>query len=62
VEMLVAQRALSEGIVPPTVNLKEVDDDARGWVSDQPQNVRGRALALMTNAGFSGINTALVLG
>jgi 3-oxoacyl-[acyl-carrier-protein] synthase II len=62
VEMLVAQRALSEGIVPPTVNLKEVDDDARGWVSDQPQNVRGQALALMTNAGFSGINTALVLG
>ena len=62
VEMLVAQRALREGIVPPTVNLKEADDDARGWVSDQPQQIRRQALALMTNAGFSGINTALVLG
>ncbi|MCK9417889.1 MAG: beta-ketoacyl-[acyl-carrier-protein] synthase family protein [Nitrospirae bacterium] len=61
VEMLIAQRALREGIVPPTVNLIEVDDDARGWASDRPQPVRSRSLALMTNAGFSGINTALVL-
>jgi 3-oxoacyl-[acyl-carrier-protein] synthase II len=61
VEMLIAHRALREGIVPPTVNLKEVDDDARGWASDQQQPVIGKTLALMTNAGFSGINTALVL-
>jgi len=62
VEMLVAQRALREGIVPPTVNLEEVDEDAQGWVSDQPRPLLRQALALMTNAGFSGINTALVLG
>jgi 3-oxoacyl-[acyl-carrier-protein] synthase II len=61
VEMLIAQRALREGIVPPTVNLQEVDDDARGWASDQRQSVRGTTLALVTNAGFSGVNTALVL-
>ena len=62
VEMLIAQRALREGIVPPTVNLIEVDDDARGWASDRPQTIRGNTLALVTNAGFSGVNTALVLG
>jgi len=61
VEMIIAQRAIREGIVPPTVNLKEVDDDARGWASNRPQPVRGKALALVTNAGFSGVNTALVL-
>jgi 3-oxoacyl-[acyl-carrier-protein] synthase II len=61
VEMIIAQRALREGIVPPTVNLKEVDDDARGWASDHQQSVRGTSLALVTNAGFSGVNTALVL-
>jgi 3-oxoacyl-[acyl-carrier-protein] synthase II len=61
VELLIAQRALREGIVPPTVNLKDVDDDARGWASDRQQPVRGQTLALMTNAGFSGVNTALVL-
>jgi len=61
VEMIIAQRALREGTVPPTVNLKEPDDDARGWVSDRQQAVRRQALALVTNAGFSGVNTALVL-
>ncbi len=61
VEMIIAQHALREGVVPPTVNLKEVDDDARGWASDQQQPVRGTSLALVTNAGFSGVNTALVL-
>jgi 3-oxoacyl-[acyl-carrier-protein] synthase II len=61
VEMLIALRALREGTVPPTVNLKEVDDDAQGWASDQQQPVRRPSLALMTNAGFSGVNTALVL-
>jgi 3-oxoacyl-(acyl-carrier-protein) synthase len=62
VEMLIALRALREGVVPPTVNMKEVDDDARGWASDRQQPVRLNSRALVTNAGFSGINTALVLG
>jgi len=61
VEMLIAQRALREGTAPPTVNLKEVDDDARGWASNQQQPVRKKTMALVTNAGFSGVNTALVL-
>ncbi len=61
VELLIALRALREGMVPPTVNLKDADDDARGWASDRQQPVRGQTLALMTNAGFSGVNTALVL-
>ncbi len=61
VEMIIALRALRERNVPPTVNLKEVDDDAQGWVSDRQQPVREQSLALMTNAGFSGVNTALVL-
>jgi len=61
VEMIIAQRALRERVVPPTVNLKEVDDNARGWVSVHQQPVREQTLALVTNAGFSGVNTALVL-
>jgi 3-oxoacyl-[acyl-carrier-protein] synthase II len=61
VEMIIAQRALRERTVPPTVNLKEPDDDARGWVADRQQSVHGEPLALVTNAGFSGVNTALVL-
>jgi 3-oxoacyl-[acyl-carrier-protein] synthase II len=61
VEMIIALRALKERIVPPTVNLTEPDDDARGWVSGGQQAFRAGAFALVTNAGFSGVNTALVL-
>ncbi len=61
VELLIALRALREGTVPPTVNLKEPDDAARGWVSDRKRPVRRNTKALVTNAGFSGANTALVL-
>ena len=61
VEMIIAMRALRERTVPPTVNLKEPDDDARGWVSDCRQSVREQAFAIVTNAGFSGVNTALTL-
>ena len=61
VEMAIAQRSQRENIVPPTVNLKEADDDAIGWVSDQHQAIGANSIALVTNAGFSGVNTALVL-
>jgi len=61
VEMIIALRALQERIAPPTVNLKHPDDDARGWVSDRQQLLCAGTHALVTNAGFSGVNTALVL-
>ncbi len=61
VETLIALRALQEGIVPPTVNLEEADPNALGWVSTEPRPVRKNTMALITNAGFSGINSALVL-
>jgi 3-oxoacyl-[acyl-carrier-protein] synthase II len=61
VEMIIALRALKERMVPPTVNLTEPDDDALGWVSGGQQALHAGALALVTNAGFSGVNTALVL-
>ena len=62
VEMIIALRALREQRVPLTVNLREADRDAAGWVSDSVQSVGESSLALVTNAGFSGVNTALVLG
>jgi len=62
VEMIVALRALKEKKVPPTVNLKDADDDAAGWASGRECPVEENKYALLTNAGFSGINAALVLG
>jgi 3-oxoacyl-[acyl-carrier-protein] synthase II len=61
IEMIIALRALKEKKIPPTVNLKEADEDARGWVSPQERPVDNNKKVLITNAGFSGINTALIL-
>ena len=42
VEIALAQRAQREGVVPPTVNLSEPDDDACGWVSSRCRSVPRR--------------------
>jgi 3-oxoacyl-(acyl-carrier-protein) synthase len=60
VELLIALRALREGIAPPTVNMHAADEDASGWVAPQCRPLPGNSLALVTNAGFSGVNTALI--
>lgn len=60
-EIVIALRALMERRVPPTVNLVEADDAARGWVSADSAALAEGKLALVTNAGFSGINTAILL-
>lgn len=61
VEMLIAMRCLREGKIPPTVNLNEADSDAGGWVSTHEQLIPEKTIALMTNAGFGGINAAMTL-
>ncbi len=62
VEMIIVLRALKEKTVPPTVNFKVADDDAKGWASARQRSAGENKFALLTNAGFSGINAALVLG
>lgn len=62
VEMIIAMKALREGKVPPTVNLQEADTDAEGWISTRERSIPKNKIALMTNAGFGGINAAVVLG
>jgi 3-oxoacyl-[acyl-carrier-protein] synthase II len=61
VETLVALQALHERTVPPTIGLAHADDDARGWVSTAAVRLAQPGAALLTNAGFGGINAALVL-
>ncbi|MFQ5560776.1 MAG: beta-ketoacyl synthase N-terminal-like domain-containing protein [Nitrospinota bacterium] len=61
VEMIIALRTLRSGISPPTVNLNEVDEDARGWVSPFESSLDKYKMVLSTNSGFGGVNAALVL-
>jgi 3-oxoacyl-[acyl-carrier-protein] synthase II len=61
VEMIIALRALRDGHTPVTVNLHNPDEDFREWVSVGHRSVSANKMALLTNAGFSGINAALVI-
>lgn len=60
IEALVALKSMEEEHVPPTVNLTDIDPEAHGWVQNQCQQV-DRNVTLSSNAGFGGINSALVL-
>lgn len=61
VEIITAMKAVRERTAPPTVNLRRPDADAEGWVSSSPRPLGAGRAALVTNAGFSGINTAVVV-
>jgi 3-oxoacyl-[acyl-carrier-protein] synthase II len=60
VDIIVAIETLRERIVPPTVNLRDVDEEAAGWASPEPCQCES-AVTLSTNSGFGGINCAVVL-
>ncbi len=60
-EALVAAHALAEGVAPPTVGLEAPDDDAAGWVSLGPRELPPDAPALSVNAGFGGVNSAVII-
>jgi 3-oxoacyl-[acyl-carrier-protein] synthase II len=59
-EIILGFRSLKEKIVPPTVNLRNPDADAEGWVSPEPRNFDSNIM-VSTNSGFGGVNCSLVL-
>lgn len=61
VETLLALRALEKQIVPQTVALKEVDEEAAEWAFSENTFYNGAEWALSTNSGFGGVNAALLL-
>jgi len=60
-QLLVVCKALATGIVPGTVGLNAPDPLARDWVSRKPTAMATGGLALSTNSGFGGVNTAILL-
>jgi 3-oxoacyl-[acyl-carrier-protein] synthase II len=60
IETIIALRVLQERIIPTTVGLKDVDHEAKDWVSLEKRNLDGNAI-LVNNSGFGGINASLVL-
>jgi 3-oxoacyl-[acyl-carrier-protein] synthase II len=62
VQILVAGRAMERKLAPPTVGLAKPDDAAVGWATKDAVALGSGWLALSTNSGFGGVNTAVVLG
>jgi len=60
VDIIVAIQSLKEKVVPQTVNLRDVDDEALGWASAESCTCDSTA-TISTNSGFGGINCAVVL-
>ncbi|MFH1904146.1 MAG: beta-ketoacyl synthase N-terminal-like domain-containing protein [bacterium] len=60
VETIVALRSLREKLIPPTVNLHIADNEAEGWVSTKACTF-DNPVTISINAGFGGVNSALVL-
>jgi 3-oxoacyl-[acyl-carrier-protein] synthase II len=60
IDTIIALRVLEEKIVPPTVGLKEPDPEAKDWVSPKIRALESNVI-LVNNAGFGGVNSALVL-
>lgn len=65
VQLLVAHQAMQQRVVPPTVGLVNVDDDAQNRAthspSELPADISKPLIALTTNSGFGGVNSAIVL-
>jgi len=60
IEMILALQVAKTGVVPGTIGLGQVDDEADGWVS--PDNMTcDPGWVLSTNSGFGGTNAALLL-
>jgi 3-oxoacyl-(acyl-carrier-protein) synthase len=59
VQILVAGLALRRGIVPPTIGCVAPDAPAADWLRGANSNA---TIALSTNSGFGGVNTAILLG
>jgi len=61
IESLIALKSLHDGVTPPNVNMKTVDDEASGWAFPESQKINRGGATLTANSGFGGINVALVL-
>lgn len=59
-QCIVAIAVLEYGMVPPTVGLRDVTDDANGWAASVGQKCAADA-GLVLNAGFGGVNAAVVV-
>ncbi len=60
-DILVAIETIKSNVLPPTVGVEDIDDEAVGWIRREVIEV-SNDIVLSTNSGFGGINSALIIG
>ncbi|MCP4176279.1 MAG: beta-ketoacyl-[acyl-carrier-protein] synthase family protein [bacterium] len=60
IETLVCLKSLNENIIPPSIGIENVADDAKKWINRKPNDISSNH-CLSTNSGFGGINASLIL-
>lgn len=60
IEAVILLKVLQEKIIPATVGLKNIDPEAKGWVSLSAREFN-KGMGILNNCGFGGINAALIL-
>jgi 3-oxoacyl-[acyl-carrier-protein] synthase II len=60
VETIIALKVLTERIIPATAGLQDIDPEAENWVSTEKRALE-KSIIVLNNAGFGGVNAALVL-
>ncbi len=60
IEAVLTCKAMQENVLPPTVRMQQPDALAAGWVTNAPLPLIAD-MAISTNAGFGGVNAALLL-
>ncbi len=61
IETAIMIKSLEKNIVPPTVNFKTQMLESRNEISNKSQKALNEEYALSVNAGFGGINAALII-
>jgi 3-oxoacyl-[acyl-carrier-protein] synthase II len=60
IETIVAVKALQEKTVPPTIGLKDIDEQASGWAAATSRKIKPGAI-MLDNCGFGGVNSVLII-
>ena len=60
IETIFTLQVLKTRVVPGTVGLTDIDQQALGWASPEAKKLKKSAL-ILNNCGFGGVNTALIL-
>ncbi|MCP5004738.1 MAG: beta-ketoacyl-[acyl-carrier-protein] synthase family protein [Planctomycetes bacterium] len=59
-DALIALETMKNNVVPPTVGVEEIEEEAKGWIKKEKVELKNNVV-LSTNSGFGGINSALIM-